>query len=117
MAKRRATAGLCLRVRRRLRCALPWRVATAPPCVPTGRQIRQFENGRILPHDRFKPHQAPIVFPRVLESQELPAVIVFVVGDVQNRSAAEDDGTQRDGRSVPRLVEGPLWFRHTWHYA
>jgi hypothetical protein len=50
--------------------------------MPTRRQVGQFEDGGIPRHDLLKSHDAGIVLSRVLHPQELPPVIIFVVGHV-----------------------------------
>src|SRR6266496_4819858 len=45
--------------------------------------------------------------PEVPAFEELPAVIILIVRDEQNRRAAEDDRAQRNHRTSPRLIKWP----------
>jgi hypothetical protein len=79
--------------------------------VPPWRQVGQLEDRGIFRHDLSKRYDARVVLLRVLQAEELPSVVLFVVRHVQNRSAREHDRPQRNGRGVLWLIEGPVWFR------
>ncbi len=44
--------------------------------------------------------------------EELPAVIVRIVRDVEYRRSVEHDGTERERRGVSRLIEWPVGVCH-----
>lgn len=59
--------------------------------MPTGRHVRDFEHRRVELHDLIEANDSGVELFRASGTKELPAMVVRVVRDVQDRLAAEDD--------------------------
>jgi len=61
-----------------------------------------------MPHDLTQPDQRRVGHVDRLPIKELPPMIVRIVQDVENGRPAEDDRTERERRTVPRLIKWPI---------
>jgi hypothetical protein len=78
--------------------------------MPTRRNVSDSENRRVELHNLTKADDSSVFLAGILESQELPTLIVSVVCDMQNRSAFEDDLTERNHGTIRWLIEWPLFI-------
>ena len=76
--------------------------------MPSGRQVGDVPDRWVQLHNLVETHDGSLAGVGVFQPEELPAVVVFVVRDVQDRRAVEDDGPKRDDGTVARLIEGPV---------
>jgi hypothetical protein len=53
-------------------------------------------------------HENAVFDPRILQGEELPPVIILVVGDVEDRGASLGDLPKGDHSAIRRLVERPI---------
>ena len=80
--------------------------------MPARSNVRDFQHGRIELDDLAQSNDRRVAFLRVAGAEKLPAVVVLVMSDVQDRLAAEDDRPQSDDCTVRQLIEWPRCVRH-----
>ena len=61
------------------------------PGMPPRRKVREFQHRRVALHDPAEGYDHRVALLRITGTEELPAMVVLVVSNVQDRFAAEDD--------------------------
>jgi hypothetical protein len=86
--------------------ASPGSVYRISPRVPTGRKIRKLEDRRIELHCLVQSDDLGFFFSRVA-AEELPAVIIEIVCDVQYGLGTLEHLLRGEHATVARLIEWP----------
>ena len=86
----------------------PGLINGSTPCTPAGREIRQLKEGTVRVDDFLETHYSSVIDLRVATAEKLPAVIVEIVRDVENRFRTFQDLPEGYDRAIPRLIERPV---------
>jgi hypothetical protein len=92
----------------------PRRVECAAAGAPTGWQVRDFQNRGIHFGDFQKTDNDRIRDLRITPPEKLPAVIVCIVRDTQDRLVSCNNLPERKNGTIRGLVKGPVFHLRTY---
>lgn len=79
--------------------------------LPAGRQVGHLQDGRVAADHVFEANDPAILGVGIGSADELPAVIVLVVGNQENLLRTVEDLTHGERAAVARLIKRPFSFR------
>ena len=80
--------------------------------MPPWRHVCDFKHRFVKGDNLFQGKYRGLIRVGIAMPKKLPAMIVFIVGDVKDRCVVERDWTQRNYGAVAWLIEWPVGFSH-----